>query len=209
MVISLLELDGEDQADDYIKEFHRLHPSGEIIDVLGRRVLFRPADARHVCYMTAQDSYNAGKRAVWSLERAQRIPWIRFALEQPFEIRPNKVDNRYTYLTRVCQKSEGEEEYYCVIVECSPENKAEKIAYFVTAYNIQLSDWDNYRKEGIQIYPPLDEELKQRLLERKKRQKENEQEKKAGKKEKLRQLREERKAQETRERQARHDRQKG
>ena len=32
MVISLLELGGEDQSEEYIKEFYRLYPSGEIID---------------------------------------------------------------------------------------------------------------------------------------------------------------------------------
>lgn len=182
MVIKFVELGGEDQFRLYQKEFERLYPSGEIVEILGKKVKFRPTDAFHVCYKTDEDNWNGGTRSIWSLERAHRISWVKEVLQNPIEIHPNSVRNRYTYLTRIQPAEDKPEECFLAIIESSEEDQKKGEAYFVTAFPIDADDWGKYRTGIDQIYPELDEETRRKFADRNKIRKEKDRQKKEARK---------------------------
>ncbi len=130
----------------YEQYFNETYRAGPVFDRCGRRVIFTPDRAHHVCF--ANPRHNEQKvmsRPVWRADRAQRIPWIMVALTHPTcQLKENKEPGSWNYLIRmqiahpamVCN-------YYKVVVV--PRRNGEEVR-FVSAYKIDDHEWQNAMK---------------------------------------------------------------
>ena len=150
----LLELGGEEAFKAYEKEFGRLYQNRRVYDILGNMVIFPPSSCWHVCFKRDENDRSAKRpRNIWGQERADRIPWIMSALNDPAtEIRPDKtITNRLNYLLIVEADPERNlpQEYYCVVVE----KERIGVVAFVTAFPVDQRNWVKRRQSGKALYP--------------------------------------------------------
>jgi hypothetical protein len=138
---------------EYEQYFNEAYRAGPVFDRFGRRVIFTPDRAHHVCFANPRHSEQKVKsRPVWREDRAQRIPWIMVALTHPTcQLKENKEPGMWNYLIRmqithpamICN-------YYTVVVE--PRRNGEEVK-FVSAYRIDDREWQNSIKMK-SIRPP-------------------------------------------------------
>lgn len=151
----LLELGGEEAFREYEKEFGRLYQHQRVYDILGKAVEFPGSSCWHVCFKRDESDRSARRnRDIWSQERANRIPWILAALNDPkTEVRPNDKDpiNRLNYLFVVDAEPLNNlpTEYFIVVTE----RISRTTVRFTTAYPITLQEWRGYKKSGAALYP--------------------------------------------------------
>ncbi len=150
----LLQLGGEEALKAYEKEFGQLYQNRRVYDILGNIVVFPPGSCWHICFKRDEDDRSARRpRNIWSQERAERIPWIMSALNDPrTEIRPDReIENRLNYLFIVEADPEHNltQEFYCVVAE----RDIRGIVVLVTAFPIDQKGWANRRRAGKALYP--------------------------------------------------------
>lgn len=151
----LLQLGGREAFPEYEKEFGRLYQNQRVYDVLGSKVEFLPSSCWHVCFKRdEEDRSERRKRDLWSQERAERIPWIMSALNNPgTEVRPNDKDpiNKLNYLLVVEADPANNlpQEYYLVVARWLNRNTVS----FLTAYPITWRQWKGFRDAGPALYP--------------------------------------------------------
>ena len=151
---SFLQLGGEDKFAEYQSEFDRLLPSG-FMDVLGNCVIFSRDRCHHICYKSTNTKWNKGIRDQCRQDRAERIPWIKAALETPKFIRIS-TGQIWAYLLEVKGEAQNNlsPELFAVFVnaeKATPENPGE--VYFVTGYAVTIREWDEFKKNRPWIYP--------------------------------------------------------
>jgi hypothetical protein len=150
----LLRLGGEADYAEYEAEFDRLFRVSPVSDILGRRVEFPPHACRHVCFKGEEaDPYGRQPRRLWVEERAERIPWILTALQEPTEVRPShQVAGREAYLLLVpCLPESGRQwERFGVFAEVAASGPVT----FLTAYPLDENTWRKARGGGRRLYPP-------------------------------------------------------
>lgn len=116
--------------EEYRRHFESMYCRNKIFTFDQIRVFFRKQKFGHVFY---ESKNRDGKKDVFSLERAQRINWIKFTLEHPeallFQGWDNKLRN-HTPNRRVSVVYEP----FVVVIEITPKKITELTADFVTAY---------------------------------------------------------------------------
>ena len=142
----------------YQDEFDKRYREG-VTDVLGNLVVFDKDRCHHVCFKSEDTVHNKGPRSAWSQERAERIAWIKTALETPKYIRCSPTGN-WVYMIEVeaDQQNNLNQELFIVIVTAGTKRRPANI-FFRTAYSISGQQWSNFKKTE-QIYnavapPPL------------------------------------------------------
>ncbi|MCW3100758.1 MAG: hypothetical protein JWL77_6376 [Chthonomonadaceae bacterium] len=150
-----LKLGGEDNFADYQTEFHRLLPSG-LIDFLGNQVNFPPGSCHHICYKQSDVRSSSSPRDQWRQDRAERIPWIKVALQKPTFICEGSRP-MWVYLVEI-EQDRGNNlvpELFCVVVDARDvEPETPGTVYFVTGYTISFREWNDKKKNGRWIHPP-------------------------------------------------------
>lgn len=149
-----LKRGGENNFSDYQKEFDALLPSG-LTDVLGNNVIFRQDRCHHICYKSEDVRWNKGPRDQWRQDRAERIPWIKAALQTPKFIRIS-TGTTWAYLLDIAGDRENDlsPELFAVFVEASevtPDTPGE--VYFLTGYVINIREWEDFKKNKPWVYP--------------------------------------------------------
>jgi hypothetical protein len=152
----LLELGGEEAFKAYEKEFGRLYQNRRVYDVLGNRVVFPPNSCWHICYKRDENDRSERRpRDIWSQERAERIPCIMSALNDPrTELRPNDKDPtnklNYLFVVEADPLAHLPQEYYLAVARrINPTTLS-----FLTAYPITWREWKEFRDAGPAFYPP-------------------------------------------------------
>ncbi len=139
----LLALGGEENFTDYQNEFDKLLPSG-LSDILGNQVIFDRDRCHHICFKPEDKQWNKGPRDQWRQDRAERIPWIKAALEKPNFIRIS-TGKIWAYLLEVKEDKQNNlsPELFVAIVnsnEVKPGNPGQ--VHFITAYTINFKQWN-------------------------------------------------------------------
>jgi hypothetical protein len=146
-----LQLGGEDKFADYQTEFNKLIPS-IVIDVLGNEVYIARERCHHICFKEEEEG---ASRDQWEQERAERIPFIKAALERPKFICLGERRS-WVYLYEVERDVENglEPELFCVIVDY--KNAKPGIpgrVRLLTGYRIYNQKWTAFKQNHLQIYP--------------------------------------------------------
>jgi hypothetical protein len=137
---------GTSSAEDfpmYERHFHESYRAGPVIDRFGRRVIFTPDRAHHVCFANPRHRKSDDmSRPVWRPDRAQRIPWILVALTHPTAVlKENQEPGNQGYLIAMQVVEETvRREYYQVIVR--PRGDGSEVK-FLTAYTLDDYQWRN------------------------------------------------------------------
>ena len=117
-------------TEEYKRHFESTYCRNKIFTFDQIRVFFRKQKFGHVFY---ESENHDGKKDIFSLERAQRINWIKFTLEHPeallFQGWNNKLRN-YTPNRRVSVVYEP----FVVVIEIMPKKIPAITAEFITAY---------------------------------------------------------------------------
>lgn len=150
----VLNFDGLTEMEAYEKaktEFDRLYRTTTIVEALGKKVVFPQGACHHICYKA--DDCNTQQK-IWRPDRAAHIPWISTILTSPWEIRPNKVRGRWTYLLQFsADPASGIPRgamYFAVVESANVES-----VWFVTAYPLLTRKyWNEARLVGPCLYPP-------------------------------------------------------
>src|ERR1700691_5014502 len=134
----LVQLGGSENFAAYQAMFDQLYHTSPTVDVLGNVVIFNRDRCEHVCFKSSDRVWNKGQRDNWSQERAERIAWIRLALETPNFIRETPTGS-WVYLREIPADRENNlaPELYAAVVDATEHKHSKaKQVYFLTAFRI-------------------------------------------------------------------------
>ncbi|WP_435011230.1 hypothetical protein P12x_002533 [Tundrisphaera lichenicola] len=150
--LPLLQLGGKDQFALYQCHYDQIFEVDQLHDPLGRVIYFPPNMCRHICFTGDPKSEDPRNRVVWEQDRAECLEWLRVALVDPGEIRPNHQQPAHeAYLLEVLQDQIVAKypAYYYVSVK---PDKLNNRVILLTGYPVNFDYWLRARRGNIPIW---------------------------------------------------------